>query len=192
MKYLIILIISVLCLSLFAQEEESVEAPKGQVKTEETKLTMTKDELDKRIHEKVQKYLQRMGRTQIVDFANELLKKEKAIEKREQDIKKREEQLLLSMKEFEKKIEDFHTKQQKILGCIDEKDKQVDSRVRHLVDIVGGMRPQQAANILSVQDADITVRILGKLPAEKVAKIFNLMDKEISARLQKQYMTMKK
>jgi flagellar motility protein MotE (MotC chaperone) len=61
-----------------------------------------------------------------------------------------------------------------------------------MVDVVSGMRPQNAADILSVQDVEIAVKILGKLEPTKVSKIFNSMDKEISARLQKQYMNMKK
>ena len=54
------------------------------------------------------------------------------------------------------------------------------------------MRAAKAAEILSVQESDLTVQILGKLPPEKVSKIFNLMEKEVSARLQKQFMSMKK
>ena len=61
-----------------------------------------------------------------------------------------------------------------------------------MVDVISGMRPQSAADVLSVQDVDISVKILGDLPPEKVSKIFNSMDKEISARLQKQFMSMKK
>ena len=61
-----------------------------------------------------------------------------------------------------------------------------------MVDVISAMRPQNAADVLSVQDADISVQILEKLDPTKISKIFNSMDKEISARLQKQFMNMKK
>ena len=61
-----------------------------------------------------------------------------------------------------------------------------------VVEVISGMRPQNAADLLSVQESDLAVKILGQLDPAKVSKIFNLMDKEISAKLQKQFMTMKK
>ena len=61
-----------------------------------------------------------------------------------------------------------------------------------MVDVVSGMKPQTAADLLSQQDPSLAVKIMGELDAVKVAKIFNLMKKEISAKLQKQYMTLKK
>ena len=61
-----------------------------------------------------------------------------------------------------------------------------------MVSVVSGMKPQTAANLLSQQDPSISVKILGMLDAVQVAKIFNLMEKEVSAKLQKQYMTLKK
>ena len=54
--------------------------------------------------------------------------------------------------------------------------------------------PKQAPSlqVLSTQDADISVKILEKIDPTKASKIFNLMDKEVSARLQKQYLNMQK
>ena len=90
------------------------------------------------------------------------------------------------------KRKDFLKDQNRILGCINENAKKVEDRIRHIVRIISGMRPNVAAQVLSVQDAGLSVKILGMLEPVKVSKIFNLMDKEISARLQKQYMTMKR
>jgi flagellar motility protein MotE (MotC chaperone) len=61
-----------------------------------------------------------------------------------------------------------------------------------MVEVISGMKPQSAADVLAVQDPDLSVRILGQLEAQKASKIFNLMDKEVSARLQKQFLQMKK
>ena len=54
------------------------------------------------------------------------------------------------------------------------------------------MKPQVAAEMLSVQESKLSVEIISKLDPVKVSKIFNLMDKEISARLQKEYLNMQK
>ena len=65
-------------------------------------------------------------------------------------------------------------------------------RVQQLVEVISNMKPQRAADLLSVQDPDISVRIFEKTNPTKASKIFNLMDKEVSARLQKQYLNMQK
>jgi flagellar motility protein MotE (MotC chaperone) len=54
------------------------------------------------------------------------------------------------------------------------------------------MKADKAAQVLAIQDPEITMKILGKLESKTVSRIFNLMDKEISARIQKQFMTMKR
>ena len=107
-------------------------------------------------------------------------------------MKKREEFLVVNQKHFEKRVKDLLQEQGKILGCMDANKKKESDRVRHMVRVISNMKPNNAAQVLSVQDANITVVILGMLDPIKVSKIFNLMDKEISARLQKQYLTMKK
>ena len=61
-----------------------------------------------------------------------------------------------------------------------------------MVEVISNMRPQAAAQLLSVQENDIALKILGALDSVKVSKIFNLMTKEISSRLQKQYINMKR
>ena len=54
------------------------------------------------------------------------------------------------------------------------------------------MKPDKAASVLSVQDSEIAVQILQMIDPKKASKIFNFMDKEVSAKLQKQYLQMKK
>ncbi|MBT3586860.1 MAG: hypothetical protein HN509_18255 [Halobacteriovoraceae bacterium] len=120
------------------------------------------------------------------------MKKEEELKISQLALKKKEEQLVINEKDFTRKVSGFNGDQQKVLGCIDASDKKQSKRVEHMVEVISGMKPVSAAQVLSVQDADISVKILGLLEPKKVSKIFNLMDKEISARLQKQYMTMKK
>ena len=68
---------------------------------------------------------------------------------------------------------------------MDKNQRKRESRVDHLVQVVSGMKPQTAADMLSVQESSLTVEIISMLDPTKISKIFNLMDKEISARLQK-------
>ncbi|MCB9060048.1 MAG: hypothetical protein H6622_00830 [Halobacteriovoraceae bacterium] len=175
------LMLSIFPFSSFSQDKE---VPKEK--------TFTQNEVNELIEKEYAKRMKKIGRGKIIQFSNELLEKEKKIELQELEIKKREEQLKLNLTDLQNKIKSFQDKQASVLGCIDEKDKKVEGRIQHMVTIVSGMRPQNAADVLSVQDPDISVKILGLLDPVKVSKIFNVMDKEISARLQKQYMTMKR
>ena len=96
-------------------------------------------------------------------------------------------------KDFRSKIKLFRDEQDKVIGCVRDNEKDASKkRIDHIVKVISGMKPANAAEVLTVQDSGISVQIISKLNPEKVSKIFNLMDKEISARLQKSYINMKK
>lgn len=154
--------------------------------------TYNYEEFKEAVNLQVEKQLKRLGRGKIIGFSKELMKKEEVLNLRSIELEKRSEQLQVNSLDFKENIKTFRGRQVKFLACLDHSDKQKEKRVSHMVDVVSNMKPLNAAEVLSVQDADISIKILGLLPAEKVSKIFNLMKKEISARLQKQYMTMKK
>ena len=120
------------------------------------------------------------------------MEKERDLNIRDDVLNQREQSIKLSAADLAKKVSDFESRQSKLISCLDGVDKQKKDRVRHMVDTISGMKPQSAADLLSVQEAELAVEILAALESAKVSKIFNMMDKEISARLQKQYMTMKK
>jgi flagellar motility protein MotE (MotC chaperone) len=162
------------------------------VVAQDKKLQFTEEEFKNAVYDEMMKKMKKIGRSKMIDFSKQLLEKEENLEKREKAIVAREEQVKINEEELKKKIVEFQMTQNKFLVCLDKEDKEIDNRVRHMVDVVAGMRPQTAASLLSQQDPSISVKILGELDSVKVSKIFNLMDKEISARLQKQYMTMKK
>ncbi|MFZ9001589.1 MAG: MotE family protein [Bacteriovoracaceae bacterium] len=150
------------------------------------------EKLNELVKKEVEKRLTLSGRKRIVAFSHELFEKEKTIIQRELSLKKKEDALKLRDKHFDDRVKKLLEDQDRILGCIDGNKKKEDTRILHMVQVISGMRPNNAAQVLSVQEANITVKILGMLEPEKVSKIFNLMDKEISARLQKQYLTMEK
>ncbi len=158
----------------------------------EQKKSYSEAEFLDAVNKEVENRLAKYRNKNLVKLTKELMKKERSLELRELEIQKREESLRESEGDLTKKLKEFQQKGKRLLGCLDQQDKNQSKRVRHMVDAISGMRPQNAADVLSVQDVDISVKILGELPPEKVSKIFNSMDKEISARLQKQYMNMKR
>lgn len=160
--------------------------------TKEPKREYTPEEFQKAVLEEVEKALLKTRQEKMIDITKELLKKENAIKMKDLDLARDKEQLEINKKEFEKKIKSFQSEQQKIIGCLDDMDKQKDKRIEHMVDVVSNMKPESAAQLLAVQESDLAVSILAKLDPLKVSKIFNLMDKVISARLQKQYLSMKR
>ena len=126
----------------------------------------------------------------MTEFSKSLLEKEKKLEIERKDLELKKIELTKLEKEVLKKVEEISKRQSKIIGCLDKNQKKRENRVDHLVQVVSGMKPQTAADMLAVQDSILTVEIISKLDPTKVSKIFNLMDKEISARLQKEYLNM--
>ena len=146
------------------------------------------EEFDLAVSKKLKKY----SNSGLIELSRELMKKEKEIALKEMNLKKREESLEMTNKDLGKRLKEFQKSQSNFLSCLDKNDQDEKKRISHMVSVVSGMRPKTAAEVLSVQDAIIAVKILGRLKAEKVSKIFNSMDKAVSARLQKQYMSMKR
>lgn len=144
------------------------------------------------VDEEVERTLRRAGQENLVELTRELMAKEDEIRSKLLDLKKMEEELEASKRAFQSQVSEFRSQQDRFIGCVDQAERDIENRVRHMVNVVSGMRPQNAAEVLSVQDSEIAVQILSQLDPENIARIFNQMDKEISARLQKQYMNMKK
>ena len=158
----------------------------------DAKKIYSQEEFDKALSIALEKSMKKVGRAKLIDFSKELLKKESEIEAREKALANQQEQVTINQKELKGRIQEFKKYQTSFLSCLDKKDTDENKRIVHMVDVVSNMRPQTAANLLSQQDPSISIKILGELEPVKVSKIFNMMEKEVSARLQKQYMTMKK
>ncbi len=170
-----------------AADTKKSEAPVANAKRE-----YTEEEFKVAVMEEATKLMKKAGSGNLVDFSKELLEKEESIKNKEFNIKKDQEELEMSKSDFKKKLIEFQESQKKFIGCVDEKNEKANKRVSQMVDVISGMKPQNAADVLTVQDPDLSVRILSELDSAKASKIFNLMDKEVSARLQKQFLQMKK
>jgi flagellar motility protein MotE (MotC chaperone) len=148
------------------------------------------NDINKIVEQRLNKILKKISTKKITEFSKSLLEKEKEIEKEKKKIELRNIELSKMENEVTKKIEEISKRQSKIIGCLDKNQKKREKRVDHLVQIVSGMKPQTAADMLAVQESGLTVEIISKLDPTRISKIFNLMDKEISARLQKEYLNM--
>jgi flagellar motility protein MotE (MotC chaperone) len=169
----------------------SAEDVKKDEATKSAKI-YTEEEFQNKLSDEMAKMLKKIHKDDLTGFAKELMEKESEIKANELAQEASVQQLKISQKEFEKKMHDFQDKQKTFLSCLDSTDQKENKRVDHLVAIISGMKPQNAADVLSVQEAEIAVQVLGMLEPTKVSKIFNLMDNVISARLQKQYLNMKR
>ena len=160
------------------------------VQSQETKESDPK-KIEELVETRVKEIFSKLGEGKITEFSKSLLLKEKKLKKEEELLELRKADLKKTEKEVAKKVASLQKQQNKIIGCLDKNAARRQARVDHLVKIVSGMKPQVAAEMLSVQESSLTVEIISMLDPTKISKIFNLMDKEISARLQKEYLNMR-
>ncbi len=152
----------------------------------------TEADFIKKVAAEVKAQVDKIKNTSVTDLTKELVEKDEKIRLQELELQKKEDQLKTSESDLGKKYAEFESRQKAFIGCIQRNEDEGKGRVAQLVDMVSNMKPQKAAEVLSVQEADIAVKILQMIDAKKASKIFNFMDKEVSARLQKQYLNMKR
>lgn len=154
--------------------------------------TYTEEDFVKKVNEEVKKKVDTIKNKSVSDLTKEILDKEEKLKLRELELQKEADALKVSEGELTKKYRDLESKQKEFIGCAEKNEDESKGRVGQLVEMITSMRPQKAAEVLSVQDSEIAVRILQMVDPKKASKIFNFMDKEVSAKLQKQYLLMKK
>ena len=177
MKNLILLLVMIVFFKAHAADDKKV---------------YTQAEFDEKIEKLLDKKISRIKKSSIATLTKEILLREKKIEKKEQSFTVREEQIKISEGTLSRKILELEKRQGKIIGCIDNNRNGLARRIKQMVSVISNMKPIKAAEVLSVQDSLISVKILAQIDPKRASKIFNLMDKEVSARLQKQYLNMQK
>ena len=159
---------------------------------QEKPKTYTEVEFKKALREETKKELENLDSKKLVKYFKGLIEREELMDKKKVQLDQKEKTLAMSIKQFEKRVKVLTGKQNKVLGCLDDIQKGEEGRINNMVEIISNMKADKAAAVLAVQDPDITIKILRALEPVKVSKLFNQMDKEISARLQKQFLTMKR
>lgn len=152
--------------------------------------TYTQEDFDKKVNAEVERQINLIKKKSIAQLTKELLEKDAALNAREKELDQRAEQIGMNENSLTGEILKFEKQKAQIIGCMEDHEKTQLLRVKQLVSVISNMRPQKAAELLSVQESQISVKLLQKIDPEKASKIFNLMDKEVSARLQKQYLNM--
>lgn len=152
----------------------------------------TEKDFIKKVNDEVKKKVDTIKNKSVSELTKELLDKEEKLHLKELELQKESDSLKVSESELAKKYSDFEVRQRSFIGCIKNNEEESKARVGQLVETISNMKPQKAAEILSVQDSEIAVRILQTINPKTASKIFNFMDKEVSAKLQKQYLEMKK
>ena len=151
----------------------------------------SEEEFEQAVMKEVERKLKRVQVSNLSSFSYDLLKRELELNKEERLLNEKKQQLKVSEKDFIGKVKSFENKQQKFLGCLNKNEQRQRERMSRLVKVIEEMSPKRAAELLAIQESDLAVQILASLETSKTAKIFNFMKKEISARLQKQYVLMK-
>ncbi len=154
--------------------------------------TFTETDFVKKVAEEVRKQIDKVKNKSVSELTKEIMDKEEKLNIREIELEKRTDSLRVSEGDISKRYMELAEKQKAFIGCVDKNEEEKRARIGQVVETISGMKPQKAAEILSVQEPDIAVKILQMLDAKKASKIFNFMDKDISAKLQKQYLEMKK
>ncbi len=157
-----------------------------------TPKTYTEKEFILKVNEEVKKKVESIKNKSVSELTKEILEKEKDLDLQVLEMKKEKESLKISDQELGKKYAEFQGRQKSFLGCVEKNEEESKGRVSQLVEMVSNMKPAKAAEVLSVQDSEIAVKILQMIDAKKASKIFNFMEKEVSARLQKEYLLMKR
>ncbi len=152
----------------------------------------TEKDFIKKVTEETKKKVDSIKNKSVSDLTKELLDKEEKLRLKELELQKEHDSLKVSEGELGKKYSDFEARQRAFLGCVKINEEESKGRVGQLVETISNMKPQKAAELLSVQDSEIAVRILQSINPKTASKIFNFMGKDVSAKLQKQYLEMKK
>jgi flagellar motility protein MotE (MotC chaperone) len=154
--------------------------------------TYSQEEFVKKVAEEVKKKVDGIKNKSVSELTKEILDKEEQLALRELVLQKQQDSIKVAEDDLAKKYVEFSEKQKAFIGCVEKNAQESKGRITQLVDMISNMKPQKAAEIISVQETDIAVQILQIIDSKKASKIFNFMDKDVSAKLQKQYLLMKK
>ena len=148
--------------------------------------------VEKEVKARLDKAIDRIKKKSVSELTREILRREEGLEGRSKKLDLEELKLKNSVKDFERRIQEFEMKQDQFFSCVDKNNQEKDLRVKKMVEVIAQMKANRAADLIAVQDQQIAIKILSKLDTTKASKIFNLLEKEKSAELQKLYLNMKK
>lgn len=104
-------------------------------------------------------------------------------QKREEALKKREDQLHLLQAEIEQKLNEIKKVQSKIEQMITVREDIVDKSIKHLVKVYSSMKPAEAGPLIEKLDKEITIQILSRMKGKSAGKILARVNPTLAAQL---------
>jgi flagellar motility protein MotE (MotC chaperone) len=117
------------------------------------------------------------------DSLNAIQQKETEIRKREEQLKEKEERLAKLEKEVEQKVKDLLVLQKEVQAVRTEKIETQNVKVRSLAKIYGSMKPKEAAKLMENLDDKLVMNIIATMTPDEAASILALMDVKKAAKI---------
>lgn len=110
-----------------------------------------------------------------------------ALDQRESELKKLEEDLQAQKVEIDKRLAQIEEVRKAIANQLEEKVNVDKERVEQLVSFYSSMKPQQAAKIIESLNEDLAVEVLLKMKKKNAAEVMNLIDAAKAQRLSERF-----
>ena len=119
----------------------------------------------------------------VSDSLSALQQKEIEIHKREEQLKEKEERLGKLEKDVEQKVKDLLALQKEAQSARAEKLDSQNSKVRNLAKIYGTMKPKEAAKLMENLDDRLVMGIISTMTPDEAAAILSLMEVKKAAKI---------
>ncbi len=109
--------------------------------------------------------------------------KDRKLAQRERILAERESQIELAEKSLEAKIAELEEVERKLSATLDLLEQEGKAARESLAKIYSGMKPDEAARILSNLDEDTVMRIFAGMKERNISQILPLVDRELAVAL---------
>jgi flagellar motility protein MotE (MotC chaperone) len=121
-----------------------------------------------------------------LEMANDLLKKQEELDKRDELLKSKEGQLRVVEQDIDKKIDELKRVQQKLEELVKVRDDMEAKNLANLTKAYSSMAPPDAASRLKAMDRGIALKILMAMKTKNSSKILSSLDTATAAQLSEQ------
>jgi flagellar motility protein MotE (MotC chaperone) len=118
---------------------------------------------------------------------NKLEERRKALDFKEQELQKLEEELQKQKSLIEARFKELDQMRDKISERLNEKVKVDQEKVSQLVEVYSNMKAQNAAKVFEEINEDLAVEVLGKMKKKNMADILNLLKPDKAQRLSEKF-----
>ncbi|MFC1513056.1 MotE family protein [Thermodesulfobacteriota bacterium] len=126
-----------------------------------------------------------------IELAVSLKEREQAIELREKELVRREEELAFLRTDVDAKLEKLTVLQQELQVQIAELKQVADKDFKNLIKVYSAMSASRLAPLLNDMDDDAVTRVLKAMKTDQVAKIIPKLDQDKAVRVSRQLGRMK-